>query len=293
MIFQATLAFRGFRYLWVALVLVAGSSIIFATQTGSIQARGDTWQGYTLGTAAALVMVWLTFLGIRKRRYRSTLGTVQGWTSAHIYIGLAVVAMATLHCAGQFHANIHTYAYVLMCAVVATGIVGVVGYMSIPRRLMDNRGISSRAELFSELFELDRQARDLAIRCDADTGGAVRSSIERTVVGGGFVVQLCGIDRSLFEESATGGGGVKANRDQAVVLALIATRVPRALRPPEAAALQTLLVNLSRRQTVLRRLRRDIQLQAWLKVWLYLHIPLTVAALAALIVHILTTFMDW
>src|SRR5580692_6790268 len=219
MIFQATLAFQRFRYLWIALALVAISSLLFATQTGSMQARGDTWQGYTLGTAAALAMVWLTFLGIRKRTYRSTLGTVQGWTSAHIYIGLAVVAMATLHCAGQFHANIHTYAYVLMCAVVATGVVGVVGYLSIPRRLMDNRGISSRAELFSELFELDRRARDLAIRCDADTGATVRSSIERTVVGGGFGVQLCGIDRSLFEQSAT-GGGLKPNRDQAAVLAL-------------------------------------------------------------------------
>jgi hypothetical protein len=44
---------------------------------------------------------------------------------------------------------------------------------------------------------------------------------------------------------------------------------------------------------VLRRLRSDIRLQGWLKAWLYLHVPLTVGTLAALVVHILSTFIYW
>jgi hypothetical protein len=54
-----------------------------------------------------------------------------------------------------------------------------------------------------------------------------------------------------------------------------------------------LIVLLCRRQAVLRRIRRDIQLQGWLRLWLYIHVPLTFALLAALIVHIMSTFMYW
>jgi hypothetical protein len=44
---------------------------------------------------------------------------------------------------------------------------------------------------------------------------------------------------------------------------------------------------------VLRRIRRDIQLQGWLKAWLYVHVPLTFATIVALLVHILTSFLYW
>jgi hypothetical protein len=296
-IFHATLSYRQLRYLWVSLALVACAAAVFVTQSGGTVARGDTWQGYTLGTVAALMMVWLALLGIRKRKYHSPLGSVQGWTSAHIYLGLAVVAIATLHCAGRFHDNIHTYAYVLMCAVVATGLVGVACYVSIPRLLMDNRAAESRAGMFAELFELDQQARSLSQDCDAETASVVQSSIERTVVGGGVCAQLMGLDRSLFEDpglrSAGRSTGLRRNVNQVAVLAYVSNRLPRAYRQSEAAALQRLIVTLSRRQSVLRRIRRDVQLQGWLKIWLYAHIPLTVAALGTLFVHILTTFLDW
>jgi hypothetical protein len=295
-IFHDTLTYRQLRYLWFGLALTACAAAVFITQSGSTIARGDTWQGYTLGTVAASLMVWLALLGIRKRSYRSPLGSVQGWTSAHIYLGLAVVAIATLHCGGRFHANIHTYAYILMCAVVVTGIIGVGCYLSIPRQLMDNRGMNTRATLFAELFELDRQARDLSHECDAETAAVVQSSIERTVVGGGVLAQLMGVDRSLLEDpqlkSATESSGVRRNANQEAVLAYVSNRLPRAYRQSEAAALQQLVVTLSRRQSVLRRIRRDVQLQGWLKIWLYAHIPLSVAALGTLFVHVLTTFLD-
>ena len=88
---------RGARYLWWSLALIAVTLGLYATQRGTHPPRGNTWQGYTLGTVAALLVVWLALLGIRKRRYASGLGSVQGWTSAHIYLGLTVIVVATLH----------------------------------------------------------------------------------------------------------------------------------------------------------------------------------------------------
>jgi hypothetical protein len=297
MIYQDVLRYTGWRYLWWGLGLIAVSIALYSTQGGAQPPRGDTWQGYTLGTVAALLVVWLTLLGIRKRRYASGAGSVQGWTSAHIYFGIAVVVIATLHCAAEFHWNVHTFAYVLMCTVVVSGIFGLLGYLDYPRQLSANRAGGSRSQLFAELVELDKQGRALAQRCDPRVAAAVKSGIERTTIGGGVVTQLLALDRSLFEPAdattATGNAGLARNADQRAVINWVARRVPRADKSIEAGNLQALVLLLCRRQTVLRRIRRDIQLQGWLKVWLYVHVPLTIATLGALVVHIVTSFLYW
>jgi hypothetical protein len=297
MIHVNILRFREGRYAWWALGLLAVSIAIYATQGGRVRAGGGTWQGYVLGTIGALLIVWLTVLGVRKRRYSSTIGSVEGWTSAHVWLGLALLPVATLHCAGLFGWNVHTLAYVLMCVVIVSGIVGLYGYLALPRQMAANSGGSSRAVLFAELFSLDRQGRELARGCDAAVGEAVRSSIERTSIGGGAIRQMLASDRSLFMRSGDSAQGaqatVVANSDQQAVINYVARRVPQGAKRAEVANLQALIVLLSRRQTVLRRIRRDIQLQAWLQLWLYVHVPLSVALIAALIVHILSTFMYW
>jgi len=235
-------------------------------------------------------MVWLALLGYRKRSYRSRLGTTQGWTSAHVYLGLAVWVLATLHCALQFGWNIHTLAYALMTAVILSGIAGLYGYINYPVQLAANRAGHSRSDLFAELYQLNQNGLALARRCSADVQIAVQSSIERTSLGGGVVAQLSGRDRSGFE---TLDGGRQPNTDQAPVIELVASRITRADRRAEVNHLQELLAILCRRQSVLRRLRTDIRLQGWLKAWLYLHVPLTFGALAALVAHIVSTFIYW
>jgi hypothetical protein len=176
-------------------------------------------------------------------------------------------------------------------------VTGVLGYLNYPRQLAVNREGASRSQLFAELFDLDKEGRELAQKCDPRIGAAIKSSIERTTIGGGLIAQLFAIDRSWFEpevaEAQTGKPGLAANADQRAVIEYVAGRVPRADKRAEAANLQALVLLLCRRQTVLRRIRRDIQLQGWLKIWLYFHVPLTFAALAALIVHILASFLYW
>jgi multisubunit Na+/H+ antiporter MnhB subunit len=297
MIHENILRYRGARYAWWALGLILLSVAIYATQGGRDRPGGGTWQGYVLGTAGALLILWLTLLGVRKRRYRSNLGSVQGWTSAHVWLGMALVLVATLHCAGHFGWNVHTLAYVLMCAVVVSGLVGLYVYLSSPRQLAANSDGRSRAVLFAELFDLDRNGRELAKLCDPGVNIAVRSSIERTSIGGGVLRQLLGVDASLFMRAEAvadaSGTTLASNADQQGVIDQVAQRVPQAAKRAEAGNLQALIVLLCRRQAVLRRIRRDIQLQGWLRLWLYIHVPLTFALLAALIVHIMSTFMYW
>jgi len=293
MMHQSLLRYRGARYFWWALVVTLLALLLYATPVGWRPRGGGTWQGYTLGTVGAVLILWLTLLGIRKRRYASNLGSVQGWTSAHVMLGLALAVVVTLHTGFQFGWNVHTLAYVFMMLVIASGVLGLVLYMSVPRQQSENAAGQSRQEMFGELLAIDGAARDAARRCDPSVGLAVTSSIERTAIGGGAYSQLFGTDRSLFQPSGPAAAELAGNRDNQPVIEFVAARVPRAAKRVEAESLQELVALLCRRQALLRRIRRDIRLQAWLRIWLYLHIPMTVALLAALSVHVLATFMYW
>ena len=293
MIHTDLLRFGGKRYFYWSLALVVGSCVLYSAQRDLGPASGDTWQGYVLGTVGVLLIVWLSLLAIRKRRYSSTLGTVQGWTSAHVYLGTALLVVATLHCAFQFGPNVHTLAYALMCLVIGSGLFGLYKYMHVPELMAENRQGGSRSLLFAELFDLDKQTRSAAEHCSPPVQVAIDSSIERTTIGGGAWAQLFSRDHSMFLRAPRMAASpmLAKNADQQAVVAFVADRIPRADKSEETARLQPLLLLLSRRQVILRRLRRDIRLQAWLKLWLYFHVRLTVALVVALAIHIATTFV--
>ena len=50
---------------------------------------------------------------------------------------------------------------------------------------------------------------------------------------------------------------------------------------------------LAGKKMMLKKIRADISMQARLQFWLYVHIPLAVALIAALLVHIVSVFLYW
>ena len=61
----------------------------------------------------------------------------------------------------------------------------------------------------------------------------------------------------------------------------------------ETELLQELLEVFCRRQAILRRVSHDIRLRGRIRVWLLIHIPISVALLFATVIHIVTTFIYW
>lgn len=294
---QSMLDYKGKRYFYVSLALVAVCIGLYMSQGKLFPANGGTWQGYVLGSIGAGLILWLLALGIRKRRYASTLGSMNGWVSAHVYLGTALLVIATLHCAAQFGLNIHTLAFVLMTLVILSGFYGLFAYLRYPKIEADNRLEKPRRALFEELSQLNNNVRNLSKKCDGQIQQVVESAIERTAIGGGVIAQLFALDDSkvVSSDEAETGSATKlvANYDQQVVIDLIAKKLPRTRKQGQPALLQQMLSMLCRRQALLRRLRRDIQLQGFMKVWLLFHIPLSVALLVALAIHILAVFYYW
>lgn len=297
MIHVGILRYSNARFLWWAIALTVGSLLLYSTQGDLQPQNGGTWQGYVLGTIGALLIVWLTFLGVRKRSYSSNLGTVQGWTSAHVYLGSVLLVVATLHSAGQLGWNVHSLAYVLMCLVIFSGFYGIYTYINFPQEITANRSGSTRAGLFAELFSLDNRGRQVGAKGPDDINVAVRSAIDRTAIGGGIYAQLLGKDQSRFIRPSGSGdssaGKPVSNRDQQPVIDLIAERLPKTNKIAETESLQELLEIFCRRQAVLRRISRDIRLRGQIRVWLLIHIPISIALIFALAIHIVTTFIYW
>jgi hypothetical protein len=255
--------------------------------------NGGTWQGYSLGVIATLLVILLAALGIRKRSYKSRLGTVQGWTSAHIYLGLGVVVVSTLHSAGQLNVNIHSLAYLLLLFVVFSGVFGLYVYTRYPLLLANNNAGKTREQLFAELSQINDKAKDYAAQCEVGVTNAVEMAINRSAIGGGFLAQLFAIDGSKVILPDQANARLQSNNNQQLIIDTIAAKIPKTKKAGHAALLQQLLSLLCRRQAILKQLRRDIQLKAWLQLWLFVHIPATVALLLALTVHIISVFFFW
>ncbi len=290
---ESILAFNKRRYLWVSLLISALAIAAYWINDPQEPPNGGTTLGYTLGTIAALMILWFTFLGVRKRRYSSTLGTVQGWLSAHVYLGIALVVIVLLHTGFQFGTNVHTLAFALMVLVVASGLYGVVIYISYPERLSKNRDGANRSELHDQLGDIDRRSKRIAETLPQEFQELVTSGISRTLLGGSVWARLRGKDQSQVVLQRGGGSEVVANAGQEAALDWLAEQQSRSDDPEVAAAIGELSALIRNKRRLLKTLTEDMRLQATIEVWLYVHVPLTAGLLMALGVHIITVFMYW
>ena len=293
---ESILKFRKRLYLWVAVGIVALSFLAYWIHDPQEPPNGGTVLGYTLGVVATAIILWLTWFGIRKRQYSSTQGTVQGWLSAHVYVGVALLFVALLHSGFQYGPNVHTLALVLMILVIASGLFGVFVYMKYPTRLSQNRGGVNRSELFDELEDIDNRSKRVASELDAQFQEVVASGIRRTQLGGSILGRLRGQDRSQIMLPLSSGGqqsSVVVNAGQEAVLDWLAEQQSRSSDASLAGTIAELSALLRNKRKLLKQLGEDLRLQATLEIWLYIHVPLTVALLVALAVHIITVFIYW
>jgi hypothetical protein len=295
---QSFVTYKSFRWAVWSGVLSVGSIVAYLLNSPRDPPNGGTWLGYTLGTIGALLIVWLMWFGVRKRSFRSGSGSAVGWLSAHVWLGITLILVATLHCGFQFGKNVHTVAYVLMCVVVGSGIWGVYTYIRYPDLMAKQRGNLSRDELFAKLREFDSKALSMASQLDVEIHDTVAEAIRRTHVGGGLWTQLRARDEStiLIPRRAKSGGITSRmvdNKGQRSLIEMLAERQAVSTDAAEAARIQSLLEAVGSKAELLRKIQRDIQLQGLLQFWLYFHLPLSFALLAALAIHIITVFLYW
>lgn len=298
------LRYEGYRYLKFASALCILCILLYWWHDPQDGPNGGTWLGYTLGTIGAGLIAWLAWLGVRKRRYSSTLGTVKGWLSAHVYLGLALITVATLHTGFQFGWNIHTLAYTLMLIVILSGIFGIAAYARMPTLITENMGDSDRETLIDEILDLNQQALKIADQLGPEVHRITARSTERMRIGGNLRDQLFGplppgrrvIDelRKIMADKQRAANSEGFDPNSSATVMFMAGELAQAKKSGEAAEkTRQLMEIISRRNSLIVRVNRDILLHAQMQIWLYFHVPLTVALLAALTAHIVSVFIYW
>jgi len=274
---QSFLVYRRFLYLKLAAALVGASSLAYLIHSPRGGSNGGTWLGYTLGTIAALIIVWLTWFGWRKRSYGQARFSLASWLSAHVYFGLSLIVLATLHCAFEFGYNIHTLAYVLMMLVIASGLFGIFAYTRYPRLITINRMGATQTQMLGQIASFDGEIRQAILDMDDAIVKLVAPAIQQDEIGGSMWRQLSG----RYSKCPTAEALRRVDA------------YARGLRSYQLAEVRAVLVLLTRKAELLERVRRDIQYKALMDIWLYVHVPLTFALLAALAAHIFAVFFYW
>lgn len=267
----------GYYWLKLASAISLIAWIAYLMIDATPRPNGGTAYGYFLGTVSVLIILWLTALGIRKRNISRAKYSLKAWTSAHVYLGLSLIVLATLHTGFQFGWNVHTLAYTAMMIVIGTGIFGIVAYARLPQALSINRGELTQPQMLLNIAALDRQLHDAAQPLDRAHSDIVRMSLENSPVGGGLFRRLKGDQASC--------GTVQA-------LALFSDEI-KAAGPLADKRLVQIAGLLERKAAALGVARRHVRIRTLLEVWLYIHVPVTFLLIAALIAHITSVFFYW
>lgn len=243
--------------------------------------NGGSWYGYTLGTIGFGLILWLTMLGVRKRAMTPGRWSLKAWTSAHVYLGLSLIVIATLHTGFQLGWNVHTLAWSLMMIVILSGLFGIYVYATLPKALSQNRydedGAITEKVMIEQMKQLDRQLHDAAQPLDPEAAAIVEKCLGEDAFAGSFWKRV----RNSYPGDLTR-------------IAMTELRKLRNFRPrTDDDPFERVETLLTKKEALLAKLRRHLQLKSWLQAWLYIHVPATFALIAALTAHVISVFFYW
>ncbi|WP_310496190.1 hypothetical protein [Sandarakinorhabdus sp.] len=276
---EGFLGHRHARWAKVAAAISLIAILAYALHDPLPRPNGGTWLGYGLGSVALLLIIWLSLIGLRKRIVTPRPYSLKAWTSAHVWLGLSLIVIGTLHTGFQLGWNVHTLAWTLMMIVILSGLWGVSAYTALPQQMSANRGEMTQPQMLEAIRAIDRQLDSAAQPLGREDAGIVRLSLEQCDIAGSLWQRLtarqpaCGNRRALDSIAAR----VHAQKQYG--------------RPD--ARLQQIQFLLERKDAALSQARRHIRMKTLLELWLYIHVPMTFALIAALAAHVLSVFLYW
>ncbi len=264
--------YRNYRWMWATIAALLISLVAYVINEPAAGRSGGSALGYTYGVLATIAIVWLMVYGLRKRSYRSSLGTVQGWLAAHVWIGIGLLFFVPLHSAFSFGLNVHTAAYSCMALTIVTGIWGVANYAALSGKIQAHRGGAKDEAIIEQIDSLTTQ-------------------IERLCVGksNAFLALFNRFDFSFHP-------GVRALlRMQSIPMVeqRLVTEMLAAIPEVEREDAMTMVGTLDQRADLVRVVIEQSRIKALLKLWLYFHVPISVALCVTLAIHILSVFFLW
>ena len=123
---------------------------------------GSSLPGLVFGTIAALIMIFEFLLWPRKsRKVRAwRIGRTQVWLRAHIWLGLLTVPLVILHSGFELGGQLSTLLMVIFTLVIASGIFGLAVQQIVPRMMLEHlpaETIHSQIDYIARQFTSDAE----------------------------------------------------------------------------------------------------------------------------------------
>ena len=271
---------RGGLYAKISVAVAALAILFYVMDHPEGPPNGGSTLGYIYGTIGVGLIVWLAWFGIRRRRYGGEVAPLEFWLSAHVYLGLALIVIATLHTGFRFHWNVHTLAYVLMVLVILSGVFGIYTFVRYPALMTRNRAGATLSVMAAQLAAADAQCRDMSLAFD---DRVVELVVKATDDDGG--------PPSLRETLLGWRPDLRKGSTWAALDSLqLSVSGSSHYTPSEVIPL---VQGLTNRLVLVERMRRDRRYQALMVLWRAVHVPLTIALIVALAIHVFAVFFYW
>lgn len=263
--------------MWLGLFVVGGvlCAAAFAANLllGEV-ASGNAW-GLSYGAAAVALLLGCAAYGVRRRSVRVAtrlgLGRARGWLYFHTYAGLLFALLVLMHSGFGLPSGWVTWGlWLLSLWIAVSGLVGLALQRWIPRRLTSGLSIEVNYDRIPELVaETGARAESLVEGC----GEGVRGFYERSV----RLALAQPRRRWLYFVDITGGRHRRLRE-----FSYLAERLPDEERDKleQLEALYASKLDMDAHYT----------LQRVLRVWLWAHLPPSIALLALLAVHLFSVF---
>lgn len=271
--------YKNSKWMWITIigcVLLTFAYLIHSPIEGR---NGGTVYGIIVGVFAATAIFFLMWFGIRKRSYASAQSSLKGWLSAHIWIGLSLIYVVLLHCGFELGFNVHTVAYALMVGTIISGIVGVINYRTLPYKTKSNRGGLSVKQLIENFESISKDI-------DRKSSSAPKGIID--------LVRQLDTSRlpTLSEAIFTSSDNIKNKIDTSIDKDKAANLLSNL--PEDQQNLGRDIITLIHQKALTSAsICEEAKVLALLKIWLYLHIPLSFGCVVALLIHIFSVLYYW
>jgi hypothetical protein len=276
---------------------------------------GSQPAGFTFGVVGGLICLFEFLLWPRKQRRAWRLGRVQVWMRAHIWLGLLAVPLLVLHTGFRWGGLLSTVLMILFLLVIASGVWGLVVQQFLPSRMFERVPAET---IFSQidhvLAQLLREGDQLVTAtCGSEPGeheapetddeaftevasahrvvGAVRTAgrvqgkVLETRSALAFVPDaefLRAFYRDTVKpyllDTAQADSALRVGSRAAILFQDTRTRLPQ----PAHAALAALEGICDQR----RQLYDQARIHFWLHNWLWVHLPLSIALIVLMFVHV-------
>jgi hypothetical protein len=253
------------------IIAVGLCAIVFLLNAAFFDLRPSNLWGLTYGTLAAVLMVGIALLGLRRRMTRLALkfglGSGQTWLQFHLYGGALFLLLTFMHTGfRQPHGILTWWLWFLSIWVTASGFLGVVLQKWIPRLLTSGLAVEVVYERIPELIAEIGEKADALIQTATDP---VRDFYQKNLALALATLR----PRLIYCIDIT--GGIQSRLRQFEYL--------RGFLP---AAEKEKLNALEAFYKTKLEIDAHYTLQKILRWWLYTHVPLSLALLILLVLHL-------